>query len=149
VTTLPWPCSCGGAGVKNLGVDGYCAAHLGELFESLDPSVFTINGLWLQDGLMRPDHGAGWAECRCLACAATAVALVGSPCSYCELARARMIVWQAETLLHPELPDDGRRPDALRSWAHRLAGAVREGVVDEGKARAAWHREVTRERGAA
>lgn len=140
--TALWPCRCGAPGVQNLCAHGYCAHHLGELLESFDPSAFTLNGRWLQDGCMRPDHGEHYAECRCLACGAGAVAVIGSPCGFCEAARERLVAWQRERLLRPELPDpdDARYEAAALAWARRLARAATAEIVTEAQARAALAR---------
>ena len=140
-----WPCRCGADGVRNLGVHGYCATCLGELLASFDPSVFQLSGVWLQDGPMRPDIGPGWAECRCLACGATATTVVGMACGWCIAARERMAAWQADKVLTPPDVDenDVRRPAALHAWARRLAVAVEAGIIDERDARRAWNRAVS------
>ena len=53
-----------------------------------------------------------------------------------------LLAESAYRLLHPTLTNDpARRPATLRDWGRRLAGAVREGVIDEHRARAAWARE--------
>lgn len=134
-----WPCRCGAPGVLNLGTLGYCTAHVSELLRSFDPSVFALSGCWVQVGCLRPDHGPGWAECECPGCGATAVALVGSACAYCEHTRRRLGAWQADRVLTPPEIDehDTRRPAAMRAWVERLAVAVRAGIVEEAEARRA------------
>lgn len=79
------PCRyCAAPGVRNLGAHGYCAQHLGALYETFDPSAFCFQGRFLQSGRLRPDHGVDFADCRCLACGATAVARPGERCPWCE-----------------------------------------------------------------
>jgi hypothetical protein len=139
-----WPCSeCGAAGVLNLGTSGHCTTHASELLRTFDPSSFQMRGRWVQVGCSRPDHGPSFAECECPCCGATAVALVGSPCAYCELSLERMARWQADKLLTP--PDD-HRPEILKAWAKRLAVAVQAEIITADEARSAWHREVSDER---
>lgn len=143
MTVDPWPCSkCNAPGVLNLGTEGWCSSHLSELLRSFDRSAFGLRGRWIEVGCVRPDHGPGYAECECPACGASAVALVGSPCGYCELAVARLANWQAGRVLSP--PDE-RTDASLRAWAQRMATAVRAGVVARDEARRAWHREVGRD----
>lgn len=139
------PCStCGAPGVLDLGTSGLCTTHASERLRSFDPAVWSMNGRWLQSGRLRPDFGPGFADCECPACGATAVALVGSACGYCDLARERLAGWQAAlTLAPPEIDrDDRRRAGVLRGWAERLAVAVEAGIVTDDEARRAWAPEV-------
>lgn len=142
-----WACSaCGGPGVLNLGTRGYCSSHASELLRGFDPSVWSMNGRWVEIGCSRPDHGPGYAECECPACGATAVAVVGAPCGYCEWAVRKLSEWQADLVLAPPDvdPADAGYEAAMRAWADRIAVAVEAGIVDERSARAVWDRTVRR-----
>lgn len=139
MSAVLWPCECGEPGVQNLGTKGYCSTHLSELLRSFKPEAFELSGRWVEVGCYRPDHGPGYAECECPGCGATAVAVVGSPCAYCEHAKVRMLDWQAQKAL---TPPESRHSGALEAWAERLAVAVRAGIVTEDEARRAWRLEV-------
>ncbi len=100
----------------------------------------------VQRGVLRPDHGAGMAEVECLSCAATLVAVPLDPCPYCEVAWERMVQWQAEKLLRPQLPDpdDVRFLASAQAWLDRMAVGVSAGIITEAQARSAWERNVIR-----
>lgn len=140
------PCRCGADSVKELGVHGYCATCYTELLTTFDPSVFEMSGMWVLDGAVRPDHGPRFAECRCLACGATAVEVVGHACAYCEHTRERMTHWQAEILLWPDMPDtdDQRYEPAMTAWGDRLGVAVDAAIITRDQARTAWDRMASR-----
>jgi hypothetical protein len=133
--------------VRNLGNEGFCGAHLTELYRAFDPKVFMVNGVGIQAGPLRPDWGPSYSEVECVACGASWVGIVGEHCPWCAWSHHLLLAWQTELLLTP--PDvadvDRRRPDALKAWAHRLATAVKAGIVDERAARRAWDREVRRD----
>ena len=141
------PCDqCGGRSIKTLGTREFCSAHLSALYAKFDPAVFQHRGVGLQDGPLRRDWGGGYADLRCVACAATWVGLSGEACWWCARSHEIMCEWQAELVLRPpDISRDGARYDtAMKAWAHRLANAVKAGVVDRKLAVAVWHREVSR-----
>lgn len=137
---VTWPChKCTAPGVRNLGSQGWCAAHLEQLYSTFSPDVFAVG---VQDGPERPDWGAGYADLRCNACAATWVGIAGDPCEWCRRARQRQLEYQAELVLTPPDVDPGdERSEAMHAgWAHRLAVAVAAGIVTDAAARRAWDR---------
>ena len=139
----PWQCRCGADGVRNLGGFGYCGRHLAVLYESFGPDVFSLSGVGLPVGRLRPEYGAAEAELRCCntACGATWVGVPGDPCPWCRRAREAVEVHQREMLLRaPEPPTEVN----LRAWGSRLRRAVEVHVVSEQEAQAAWRRAVAR-----
>lgn len=103
-----------------------------------------LDGVGRQVGPLRPDWGEGWAELECDHCGAGWVGPIGEPCAWCAVSLERMRAWQADKLLHPELPDrdDCRRARALKAWAGRLARGVEAELIDADAARRAWKREL-------
>jgi len=104
--------------VKNMGTRGYCAAHLVDLYRRrIDPEIWMSagGGIGLPE-LARPDVGEGFAELRCSACGATWVGAAFVRCSWCEDTIARMVVWQAESVLTPPDvdPDDSQISGVMR-----------------------------------
>jgi hypothetical protein len=146
----PWPCSkCGARGVRNLGTTGHCSRHLVELLATFGRGAgATGPGIGAQVGVDRPEHGAHMADLECLACGATWVGRPGDRCAWCERADANLARWQAELLLHPELPDpaDCRRVAALGAWADRLQVAVAAGLITDHQGAQALRRERERTR---
>ena len=134
---------CGGRGVKNLGTRGYCSAHL---YARFDKAVFQNRGIGLQDGPLRLDWGDRYSELRCCACKAMWVGISGEKCWWCSRSHSIMIEYQIELVLRPPdiSRDDARFDTAMKAWAHRLANAVKAGVVDEKRAVALWQHEVSR-----
>jgi hypothetical protein len=145
-TPQPWPCMCGAPGVRNIGTDGYCAAHLGDLYATFTPAVFKMNGVGVQDGHQRPEWGPNYYDVRCVACGATWAGLVGEPCAWCALSLQQMTEWQSETVVQPPEVDidDERWPNALEAWAKRMRVAVTAGIITERTAVAALSREAGR-----
>lgn len=145
--TQVWAChQCGDQGIRNLGVRGYCSAHLYDLFSKFDPAVFRHRGIGLQDGPLRPDYGNRYAELRCVACRAAWVGISGDACRWCARARFVMIEHQTDLLLQPPNMDrdDPRYTSAMRAWADRLATAVKSGIVEQKLADSVWRRSVHR-----
>ena len=144
-----WPCTrCGGRGVRNLGTEGWCALHLGELLATFDPAVFDLAGVGVIEGPARPDIFPGAHDLRCVACGATWVGAPLSPCPWCDRLRASMVRHSAELVMRP--PDVAvghpRREDALLAWADRLERAVAAELITRDRAEAALRREVNRGR---
>lgn len=143
--TERWDCvECAGPGVRNLGTNGYCGAHLSQLYSRFDPLVFGLHGVMVQSGKMRPDFGPAFADCVCIACGATEVAIVGESCAWCLRGHEIVLAWQIEILLRRPDVDSGdqRYSSAIDAWAERLARAVLAGVVDRHVARRVLEREV-------
>ncbi len=141
--------SCGADPLHPAGTGWLCAACFDRILGDARARYIADNGgvgIMRHHGVMRPDHGPHFAECRCSACGATAVVVIGEPCAWCEWAIERQRQWQAQLVLRP--PDteltDPRRSDALQAWAERLARAVDAELVTRQQARAAWDREVGR-----
>lgn len=101
-TTTPntqevWPChQCGNPGVRNLGLEGWCPIHLGELYATFDPVVFALNGVGLQSGLHRPEYGPLYYDLTCCACGATWAGVPGESCQWCDRQYELMLKYQAE-----------------------------------------------------
>lgn len=137
---------CGGRSIKTVGTRDFCSAHLSALYAKLDPAVFQHHGIGLQDGPLRRDWGDGYADLRCCGCSATWVGISGESCWWCARSHAVLCEHQAELVLRPPdiSRDDARFDTAMKAWAHRLANAVKAGVVDEKRAVALWQHEVSR-----
>ena len=124
-----WPCgTCGAPGIRNLGTDGYCARHLGELYDRFDPAVLALGGIGL------PGRSTSPHDLTCSACGATWAGVPGEACQWCYRRHQHQIQYQGELLLTP--PDE-ITDAAIRAWATRLAVAVKAGIVDEATARRA------------
>jgi hypothetical protein len=106
----------------------------------------TLTGIGHQQGPHRLDWGPGWADLKCDQCDATWTGPIGETCHYCVVALENMRRWQADIILHPQLPDidDTRRTAAVHAWAQRLATAVRAGLITRQQADNAYQRERTR-----
>ena len=145
---IRWECHvCGGPGVRNVGTQGFCGAHLTELYVSFSPEVFaSMHGVGLQYGPMRPDWGPAYADLECSACEAAWTGVPGDACWWCQRSHAVMLEHQAELVLaRPDVHRaDARYEPAMSAWARRLANAVKAGVVDERRAWLALEREVRR-----
>jgi hypothetical protein len=140
-------CACGAEAVRTLCAKACCQACADAILEPTRERVIEregLDGVVIRDGMTRPEHGPGMADCRCVSCGATMVAHVGDPCAYCAVAVEKMTGWQRQMVLDPELPDvaDVRYDGACRGWAERLAVAVAAGIVTEHEARVAWRRAV-------
>lgn len=132
-----WPCStCGADGHRNLGIDGYCAAHLGALYARFDPMSFGPVGVGL------PGRSTDPNDLSCARCGATWVGLMGEDCFYCWRTFSQMVDHQADRTLQPPEFDVDDRQAALVAWAKRLAIAVKAGLVTEQQARRALAREM-------
>lgn len=109
-----------------------------------------MTGVGRQRGALRPNWGASWADLACDRCGATWTGPIDEACAYCAIAEARLVGYQAEILLHPELPDidDVRRACAVEAWGERLARGVHAGIVKPTQAAHAYEREKRRDRAA-
>lgn len=75
---------CGAPGVRDLGVHGYCDAHLDALYSTFNPDRFTIPlgiGITWYPAVGWPP---GWRTLRCTVCAASWVGPLGEGCGWCE-----------------------------------------------------------------
>ncbi|MEZ5217874.1 MAG: hypothetical protein R2715_15115 [Ilumatobacteraceae bacterium] len=93
----------------------------------------------VQVGAHRPDHGADQFEVACPLCEASWVGAIGSVCAWCARREAEVIAEHRRALL-----DGPMEHETMREWAHRLADAVKAGVVEMAVARAAWDRRCRR-----
>jgi hypothetical protein len=140
----PWPCTkCGADGVRNIGIEGWCAHHLEELYATFDRSVFAFAGVGLQNGPLRPDWGPHYANLACNACGATWTGVTGEPCGWCRRTHQRVLAHQAELVLTPPDVDrnDQRWEAAMDAWSGRLRVAVDAGIIEDRDAVAAMRRE--------
>ena len=147
VSYLLWPChECNGAGVRNVGSQGFCGAHLAALYSTLNKNVFAFNGVGNQSGVMRPDFGPAHAHLECNACDATWVGIPGERCDWCVTSHLALIAHQAERVLQaPDVDyDDPRYSDAMRAWGSRLAIAADAGLIDRDSAERLISRELQR-----
>lgn len=132
-----WPCStCGADGYRNMGTQGFCAAHMAELLATFDPVSFGPVGVGL------PGRSADPNELSCARCGATWVGVLGEDCFWCWRTFLQMVDHQAERAMEPPSDDVKDRQAALVAWAKRLAVAVKAGLVDEQQARRALAREM-------
>lgn len=141
------PCHvCAEPGYRNLAAHGYCWTHYADMLAGYDPASFDLDGFAIPCGRLRPDHGQHYADCRCIACGATWVALPGESCPWCERRRELRDEHQRELLLAaPDVETGDHDHDRrLKAWAERMARGVAAGLVTEAEARRAWAREVAR-----
>ena len=144
---LLWPChECNGAGVRNVGSQGFCGAHLAALYLTLNKNVFAFNGIGNQSGVMRPDFGPAHAHLECNACEATWIGIPGERCDWCVTSHLALVAHQAERVMQaPDVdPDDPRYTDAMRAWGQRLAIAADAGLIDRDSAERLINRELQR-----
>jgi len=130
--TPPWPCSqCGAPGFRNVYARGYCPTHLSQLYARFDPDIWDGQGIAVQAGGHRPDHGPEYYDVTCTLCHATWVGRLLDDCTWCQDARARDLIWQAElTLTPPDVdPDDTLYDTRMAAWGERVARAVDAGIV--------------------
>lgn len=144
--TCAW---CGQPATRTLAAQDLCDACWHGFREPILERVIIaedISATLIRDGMSRPDHGPGFADCACVSCDATLVAVPGEPCPYCAVAWDRMRVWQAAKTLNPSLPDphDQRYHPAVTAWLERLTVAIAAGIITEPEARSAWQRRVLR-----
>jgi hypothetical protein len=124
-----WPCStCGAPGIRNVGTDGFCAEHLGALYNRFDPAVFALRGIGL------PGRSPDPHDVTCASCDATWWAQPGEVCPWCARRAQHQLEHQAELLLEPPAEITTA---AIAAWARRLATGVKAGLVDEATARRA------------
>lgn len=140
MTAAPWPCwRCGEAGVKNLGVRGYCGRHYSELLGKFDPRSWDANGVGIIAGLHRPDHGPGHYVLECTACSASWVGVPGAACQWCRAHREHL--WAHQRALLLEMPAE-RTEQALTAWGQRLRQAVDAKLITRSEAQRAWAKAV-------
>ena len=128
-----WDChKCAGTGVRNVGAQGYCGTHLGELHNKFNKNVFAFNGIGTQTGVMRPDFGTTHSQLQCNACEATWVGIAGEHCDWCKTSHHQLIAHQAELVTRPPdvSPDNARFEHTIQAWAQRLGTAVQAGLID-------------------
>lgn len=143
-------CSCGQPATRTLCAVAYChncaetiLTPIRQRVTAREPEREPSMGIGYQHGLLRPDHGDGWADLQCDVCGATWVGPLGEDCAYClrwlELAQKV----QREHLLRPELPDvdDERYEAAVEAWAERLGRGIAAELVTETQVTAAIQRE--------
>lgn len=124
--------ACGVPAVRRLGAQGFCSAHLEELFAGFDPAVFAYRGIGHQNGPLHPEFGPQFAELACNACTASWVGIPGEQCSWCQRSYDALLEHQAQLALTPPDVDldDAARDHALEAWEDRLWVAVQAGVVE-------------------
>lgn len=132
--------------MRNLGVKGYCATHLAQLYGTFAPEVFALAGVGVPAGVERPEFGPAIVDLRCNACGATWSGPAGEACGWCERSHQQLLGHQAELVLAPpEIdPDDARWDDVMQGWANRLWVAVEAGIVEQRDAENALRRKVQR-----
>lgn len=143
MTATPWPCTqCGQPGVRNLGTDGYCDAHLDALYDSFGPAVFGPIGI----GRIIGDGTNGHHQLGCRVCSATWIGPAGEQCWWCERTYVAMLQYQVELVLRaPEVDRaDTNYDNRMTAWTERVAVAVKAGIIDAETARRTIAREVTR-----
>lgn len=145
-------CRCGAPSVRTIAAIAYCDGCAERFLEPIRRRVLARE-IADESGIgsgrpvrRRDDLGEMDFDLECTVCGATWSGEAWEICGYCirfcELANEA----QRKVALYPDLPDvgDDRRGDALRAWAHRLAGLVKADVIAEHEAHAAWNREVQR-----
>jgi hypothetical protein len=138
---------CGSPGVKDLGTEGYCWWHYGELLKTFSSSNF--NGFGIPTGSsMIETYGTHVHPLECSQCRASWVGFPGDPCWWCQRSLELTTDWQREKVLRPpeHEVDDKARPNALRAWAERLAIQVDSGLITKEEAERAIERETRRTR---
>ncbi len=137
-----WPCStCGAVGLRNVGTEGFCMAHLVELYRMFGPEAWASSGgIGLPDRV-RLGHGVDH-DLVCSACAATWVGPMFARCRWCAAVRARMVADRARDVLRPpEVEyDDALFEARMTGWARCLVVAVEAEIVTERAADRAWRR---------
>lgn len=142
-----WTCvRCGLPSARNLGADGYCAAHISEVYRSFDAQAWQGYGIGLPYGPARDDLVAGYADLRCVLCEATWTGPLFEDCQWCVREQERLARWRVERLLvAAEVDrydrDDPRYTEALDRWALELSEAENNGLITAQQARAALERE--------
>lgn len=140
MTAPLWPCwKCGGAGSRNLLRLGYCSTHLAELFAGFDPAIWSMHGVGLPCGALRPEHGPAVEDLRCVACGATWVGLAGEPCTWCQRSRDVLVAHEHDMVLR--VPEQANER-TLTTWGERLRRAVDTQIITRAEAERAWRRAV-------
>jgi hypothetical protein len=140
-------CACGAAAVRLIAAVACCSTCAHRILEPLrDRHLVDEGGIgWgRQNGPLRPDWGADWAELECTICSATWTGPIGEPCGYCQRTHELLVDAHRRVLLWPDaemLATEAKRAD----WGRRLAWAVQEDIVTEHEARAALAREARRD----
>ena len=139
--------SCYAMGIDWVGSQCLCSRHLTDLLQPMYERLIVaehLDGVVVQDGVLRPEYGPLGAECRCTSCSMTLVWRIGYPCPACEATAKRLTAEQADLLLEPPDidPHDVNYEVVMRSWAKRMARGIEAGVTDEWSTAAAWRRAV-------
>jgi hypothetical protein len=134
--SAPWPCSqCGAPGFRNVYTRGYCVTHLAELYACFDRQVWDGQGVGVQAGVHRTDHGPAFYDLQCTLCGATWVGPLLDPCSWCAERAARDLSDIRHELLYPEWAvPQGERYEALSELDKRVwdqTRGIRRGVAVE------------------
>lgn len=135
-TAVLWDCAeCGDAGVLNLGTNGYCPAHLAEVFAKFKSPALSNVGRGL-GGSLAGQFGPNFRHLTCVSCGATWAGVIWSLCPWCLRASAQQLARQAEaTLTAPDVDvTDERYNDRLAAWVERLRRAVDVGIIEESDA---------------
>ena len=128
---MNWDChQCGQPGIRNIGANGHCARHLGDLYATLDPAVFQLHGIGL------PGRTDNDNDLTCTACEATWYGPPGEHCHYCARSRRIQLDHQASLVLEPPDvdPDDTLWAARMEAWVDRLKVAAMAGVVTQNEA---------------
>lgn len=145
-----WPCDeCARqgrstAGVRNLGAEGFCAAHLVALYATFGPEAWVDGGVGLQSGPARPEYGPLEYDLTCCCCGAGWTGIPGDPCGWCQRGREIQLDHQADLLLHaPDVDqDDDLYQSRMKGWADRMIIGVTAGLITARQAETAWTRNV-------
>lgn len=138
-----WHCwVCDAPGIRNIGINGYCATHLTDLLDTFDPSNFAFAGVGRFVAHGTDEYNQPGDILRCNAEPShTWVGIVGEPCRFCvSLAEARL-QWQAALVLEPPDvdPDDVNHQTRTVAWVERMAVAARAGIITVDQARRTHH----------
>jgi hypothetical protein len=141
-------CFCGQPATQTLCDIEYCHPCAETILAPIRKQVAQRHGTGFgeQVGPLRPDWGEHYADLQCSVCEAGWVGPIGEPCTWCQDALEHMQQWQAEILLHPDLPDpsDARYEAAAIAWAERVGRGVTAGLVTPQQAIRALEREARR-----
>lgn len=137
MTAVLWPCDAcrrqglAIAGVRNVGAEGFCAAHLVDLYTLFGPEAWVDGGVGLPDGPLRPEYGPLEADLRCCCCQATWAGIPGDACGWCQRSRQIQEGHQTDLLLTPPDvdPADATYETRMGAWAERLAVGIEAGLI--------------------
>lgn len=126
-----WDCSCGSPGVKNLGQEGFCEAHLSDLYQKF-----------------KSLQGVGYAGLRygnnvkCVICGATWEGQIGELCNWCgDTLRSQQEQQRELTLRVPTFTQETKQ-HILRAWGKRLKVQVEAGNITKEEAERALQRAI-------